>query len=149
MTATANKNNMRLISVVMKEDTKEHRTEDTISMMEYGYSNYGSENIIDSSKFEEIMIIKNAKEKKVKYYLEKDVNLIVSRDTKNIDYKINKKLYDLKAPINKSTKVGKLTIEYENNIYEYDLIVKDDIEKASLLNIISSIFENMISGIKY
>ena len=52
LTATMEKNNMRLLSVVMGEDDKDKRTSDTISMMEYGFSMYGSKTIIDKKKYE-------------------------------------------------------------------------------------------------
>jgi D-alanyl-D-alanine carboxypeptidase (penicillin-binding protein 5/6) len=105
LTSTMKKNNMRLLGIVMKEDTKEHRTEDTISLMEYGFSMYGSQTVINKDEFEETTYISNADNRNVKYYLKDNVNLIVNKNTKNIDYKIDKKLYDLKAPIKKNTKV--------------------------------------------
>ena len=45
------KNNMRLLSIVMNEDTKDNRNNDTIAMMEYGFSQYGVENIISKDLF--------------------------------------------------------------------------------------------------
>ena len=41
LTGTMKKNDMRLVSVVMGSKTKEDRNEDTIGMMEYGFSVYG------------------------------------------------------------------------------------------------------------
>ena len=66
----------------------------------------------------------------------------------DIDYKIDKKLYDLKAPIKKNTKVGVLKISYDNKEYSYDLIVKEDIKKASFLKTYFNLFKDIISGTK-
>lgn len=148
LTSTMKKNNMRLLGIVMKEDTKEHRTEDTISLMEYGFSMYGSQTVINKDEFEETTYISNADNRNVKYYLKENVNLIVNKNTKNIDYKIDKKLYDLKAPIKKNTKVGVLKISYDNKEYSYDLIVKEDIKKASFLKTYFNLFKDIISGTK-
>lgn len=148
LTSTMKKNNMRLLGIVMKEDTKEHRTEDTISLMEYGFSMYGSQTVINKDEFEETTYISNADNRNVKYYLKDNVNLIVNKNTKNIDYKIDKKLYDLKAPIKKNTKVGVLKISYDNKEYSYDLIVKEDIKKASFLKTYFNLFKDIISGTK-
>ena len=57
LTATMNRNDMRLVSIVMGEETKENRNNDTISLMEYGYSQYGVFKIYDSS----ILLYKNMK----------------------------------------------------------------------------------------
>lgn len=148
LTATMYKNNMRLISIVMGEESKDYRSEDTISMMEYGYSMYGSETILKKSEFKEKMYIDNSHNREVNYYLNNDVNIIVSKDIRDINYKINKKLYKVKAPIKKNTVVGKLIVNYNNKDYEYDLVVKENIEKSSYFQIVKNIFNDIISGIR-
>jgi D-alanyl-D-alanine carboxypeptidase (penicillin-binding protein 5/6) len=148
LTATMNKNNMRLISVVMGVNTKDNRSSDTVAMMEYGYSMYGSQSIISKSKFEETMIIDNAANREVKYTLENDVNLIVDKNTKDIKYNIEKELLNVKAPLKKGDKIGTLYLSYDKNTYEYNLIVKEDVKKASYFKIFGNLFRDMTSGIK-
>ena len=148
LTATMKKNNMRLLSIVMNEDTKDNRNNDTIAMMEYGFSQYGVENIISKDSYEDKIIINNAKKREVKYYLMEDVNIISKKGNREVDYKIDKELYNIKAPLEKNSKIGKLKITYDGNIYDYDLIIKEDVEKANIFNIIFSIFKDMISGVK-
>ncbi|MBR4178510.1 MAG: D-alanyl-D-alanine carboxypeptidase [Bacilli bacterium] len=148
LTATMEKNNMRLLSVVMGEDSKDNRNNDTISMMEYGFSMYGSKNILNKNSFEETTIVKNAMNREVKYYLDKDVNLIVNKNNKNVKYTIDKQLYDLKAPLKKGDTVGVLKLKYDNKTYKYNLIVKDDIKKATYMKVLSNLLEDLISGVK-
>ena len=148
LTATMEKNNMRLISIVMGEDSKDNRTNDTISMMEYGFNNYGSQTIINKNDYSKIMTINNAKDREVKYYLKDNVNMIVNKSDNNVNYKIKEYLYDVKAPLNKNTKVGELKITYDNNIYSYDLIVKEDIYKNSFINVFNNLLKDIIGGVK-
>ena len=148
LTATMEKNNMRLISIVMGEDSKDNRTNDTISMMEYGFNNYGSQTIINKNDYSKIMTINNAKDRKVKYYLKDNVNMIVNKSDNNVNYKIKEYLYDVKAPLNKNTKVGELKITYDNNTYSYDLIVKEDIYKNSFINVFNNLLKDIIGGVK-
>ena len=148
LTATMEKNNMRLVSIVMGEDSKENRNADTISMMEYGFSMYGSESIIKKDKFEESMIIDNAMNREVKYYLDKDVNIIVNKNVKNVKYDIEKELYDVKAPIKKNEKVGNLKLKYDGKTYNYDLIVKEDIKKNSYFKVFNNLLSDIISGVR-
>ena len=148
LAATMEKNNMRLLTIVMGEKTKDNRSTDTITMMEYGFSNYGSEKIIDKNKFEEKMIIENSMNREVNYYLKNDVNIITSKNNKNIKYDIEKELYKLKAPIKKNSVIGKLKLKYDGKTYKYDLIVKDDIKKASFIKIFNNILSDIISGIR-
>ena len=148
LAATMEKNNMRLLSIVMGENNNDNRSSDTIAMMEYGFSMYGSKNILNKNEFEETMVVKNATNREVKYYLDKDVNLIVNKNDKNVKYTIDKKIYDVKAPLKKNSIVGELKLKYDNKIYKYNLIVKEDIKKASYMKVLSNILEDLISGVK-
>ena len=146
LTATMKRNDMRLISIVMKEDTKENRNQDTINMMEYGFSQYGITTILNNDEKIGSINIDNSKNKIVDYYLEEDVNIITTKGNKNIDYKIDKEIFEVKAPLEKNTKIGKLVLTYNNNKYNYDLVVKEKIKKASFIDSLSYIFKNIISG---
>lgn len=146
LTATMKRNDMRLISIVMKEDTKENRNQDTINMMEYGFSQYGITTILNNDEKIGSINIDNSKNKIVDYYLEEDVNIITTKGNKNIDYKIDKEIFEVKAPLEKNTKIGKLVLTFNNNKYNYDLVVKDKIKKASFIDSLSYIFKNIISG---
>ena len=149
LTATMEKNNMRLLTIVMGENTKDNRTTDTISMLEYGFANYGSEKVIDKNKFEETMIIDNAYNKEVKYYLNDDVKLIANKSIKNVNYKIEKELYNLKAPLKKNTKVGVLKLKYDDKVYNYDLIIKEEVKKVTFMKLFNDLLSDIISGVKF
>ena len=146
LTATMKKNDMRLISIVMKEETKEKRNEDTISMMEYGFSQYGITNILNTEDIIGQINISNSKNKNTNYYLKEDVNIITQKNNRNVDYTVDKKIFSVKAPIKKNTKIGELTLSYDNSKYKYDLIVKEDIKKASFLESMLYLFKTIISG---
>ena len=146
LTATMNKNNMRLISVVMKSNSKDNRNSDTIGMMEYGYSMYGSETILNKKDYSGIINIKGSENRNYKYYLENDIKIIVDKDRKDIKYTTEVKLNDVKAPIEKGSKVGKLILKYDNNTYTYDLVIHDEVKKATFLKIFFSNLKDVVTG---
>ena len=148
LTATMERNDMRLISVVMKEDTKDHRSEDTISMMEYGFSNYGSKKIYDKNEYKGSINIDNASKRTINYYLKDDVKLIVNKNVKDVNYNIETKIDKAKAPLSKNSKVGELQLSYDNNTYIYDLIVKENIKKSSYFEVFNHMLSDIISGVK-
>ncbi len=137
---------MRLLSIVMGADTKDNRSTDTISMMEYGYSTYGTNTVLNKNKYSGTIKINNAMNREVKYYLSDDVKLVVKKGIKDVNYKLDKKLYNVKAPLKKDSKVGKLTVTYENKNYEYDLIVKEEVKKSTYLNTIKNNLRDVITG---
>ena len=144
--ATMNKNNMRLISVVMKSNTKDNRSSDTIGMMEYGYSMYGSETILNKKDYFGTINIKGSENRNYKYYLDNDIKVIVDKDRKDIKYTTEVKLNDVKAPIEKGSKVGELILKYDNNTYIYDLVVQDEVKKATFLKIFFSNLKDVVTG---
>lgn len=146
LTATMNKNNMRLISVVMKSNSKDNRNSDTIGMMEYGYSMYGSETILNKKDYSGVINIKGSENRNYKYYLENDIKIIVDKDRKDIKYTTEVKLNDVKAPIEKGSKVGELILKYDNNTYTYDLVIHDEVKKATFLKIFFSNLKDVVTG---
>ena len=146
LTATMNKNNMRLISVVMGSDTKDNRSSDTIGMLEYGYSMYGSNTVIKKDEFNGTLHIENAKVRDIKYYLDTDINLIVDKNVRDVNYKTDIELFKVKAPLKKNSKVGVLKLYYDNKTYSYDLVVHEDIERASYFKVFSNLLKDVFSG---
>ena len=146
LTGTMEKNGMRLISVAMGVDTKDNRNEDTINMMEYGFSIYGIKNILKSDKPLGQIYISNGNPRNIDYYVEEDVNVLGDINTKEIKYEIKKEFDNVKAPLKKGDVVGKLYLEYNNKTYEYNLIIKKDLKKSSYIRMLYNNFKDIISG---
>lgn len=146
LTATMNKNNMRLISVVMNSKSKDDRTSDTIGLMEYGYSMYGSELIYSKDDFTGEIYIKGSTKSKYKYNLDDDIKLIVSKDVKNVKYDTSIELFELKAPLVKGSKVGNLYLNYDGKTYLYNLIINEDVKKSSYLKTVLNNLKDTITG---
>lgn len=146
LTATMKKNNMRLISVVMKSNTKDNRSSDTISLLEYGFSNYGSEIIEDKDKFGGFINIRKSKKRNYKYKLSDDVKIIVDKNVKNVEYTSSIKLNEVSAPLSKNSVVGKYTLKYDNKVYNYDLVLVDDAYKSSFIDVFLNILKDIITG---
>ena len=146
LTGTMEKNGMRLISVVMGSDTKDNRNEDTINMMEYGFSMYGVKNIISSDKVLGYVYINNANPRNVKYYVEEDVNVLVDTSINEIKYDIKKEFNNIKVPLKKGDAIGKLYLKYNNKTYEYNLITKENIKRSSYIRMLFNNLRDIISG---
>ena len=132
ITATAKKNGIRFITVLMGEENADTRTTDTANLLNYAFNSYKLNNII--KKDQVVGVIKNNKTIKDKYYLYTKENL-------NDVYEINEEVTyqkpyidyeDLDYPIKKGTIVAYLKYKSSNNeILSVPLIIKEDIKKAS------------------
>ncbi len=146
LTGTMERNGLRLITVVMNAEKKEDRNTDTINMMEYAFSMYYQTTIMNSNKSLGSIFIDNAVGRKVDYYLEEDINVILDKNTKDIKYDYDIVLDDIKAPLKKNDKVGTLTLNYNGEEKKYNLIVKENIKTSSYLRRYLNYFQDILSG---
>lgn len=130
----------------MKSSSKDNRSSDTIGMMEYGYSMYGSEVIFKKSEYTGKINISGSENKEYNYYLDNDVKLIVDKNTRDVNYSTKIKLDKLKAPLKKGTKVGELLLEFEEKIYTFDLIVNEEVKKASYFKVLINNLKDIVTG---
>jgi len=147
LTATANKNNMRLITVVMGEESSEVRNKETVELLNYGFANYKKNVVIKNNTDLGTIEIKNGKKQVVNLKLVTDaVDLSDKNDEGNYDKKI--KLNEVKAPIKVGDIVGKLDL-YKNGkkINSFDVTVKEDVKKANYFDYYKRNIKSMFNGI--
>lgn len=136
LTATASKNNFRLISVVMGEDTSENRSSDTVKMLNYGFNTFKI-NII-KTKGESLgkVRVEKGKQDKANIVLLNDATEILKNTDPVTEYNFNLKVNKIKAPVKVGDVVGTAEIiDSEGNIVdEVDVTVEKDIKKANILD---------------
>lgn len=136
LTATASKNNFRLISVVMREDTSENRSSDTVKMLNYGFNTFKI-NII-KTKGESLgkVRVEKGKQDKANIVLLNDATEILKNTDPVTEYNFNLKVNKIKAPVKVGDIVGTAEIiDSEGNIVdEVDVTVEKDIKKANILD---------------
>ena len=133
LTATAKKDNLRVISVVMGAETSDQRTSDTTSLLNYSFNTYKNHIILTTKESLGIKRVENGVEEQVDIVLTNDyVKLLKQTDPKpNVSFNI--KVDSLIAPIKKGDVVGSAEVvdEAGNVIDTLDVTVSKDIEKAS------------------
>lgn len=136
LTATASKNNFRLISVVMGEDTSENRSSDTVKMLNYGFNTFKI-NII-KTKGESLgkVRVEKGKQDKANIVLLNDATEILKNTDPVTEYNFNLKVNKIKAPVKVGDIVGTAEIiDSEGNIVdEVDVTIEKDIKKANILD---------------
>ncbi len=131
LSATAKRNGMELIGVVLNSSTGELRFTDAKKLLDYGFSNYALKQLatLDQS-FAEVEIGYGKKESVALYPKEALTLLSKKNEQKNAEPKIE--LYSVKAPLTEGAVCGKLMFEADGElIKETDLIVKESVEKQS------------------
>ena len=148
LTATAKKNDLRLISVVMKSSSGDARSKDTATLLTYGFNSYKNHIIYESNKELGEVNIEGGKKDKVKVYLKDNATILLGVTENPKEYSFNIKVDTIKAPIKKETIVGTAEIiDNEGNIIaEKDVIIKEDIKKASFLDYLRRNLKTITGG---
>lgn len=147
LTATASKNNMRLIAVVMKEPDTTTRNSEVTEMLDYGYAKYKLEKVVDKNDVLKEIKISKAKDETVKIVPVNDVNIIMNKSTKlgNITYDLN--INKITVPTKKGTCVGKLSIKENNKIVDtINVTIKEDVTKVNIFKLYLRTLKDIITG---
>jgi len=132
LASTASRNNMRLITVVMNVATPNDRTNDTVELLNYGFSNYKVKTILDTNHDLGTVEIINGKSKTVNIrLLNAATELENINEERNYTYNINVK--EIKAPVNIGDIIGELEV-IENNevISRHSITVMENVRRANL-----------------
>ena len=134
LSATAEREGLSLIAVVMKAPTSAIRNEEITSLLNYGFSAYTSQKIGRAGEVvEKVQISKHIGEL-VDVVLENDEYLISKKGETKEYKKVIKYNEDMKAPIEKNTSVGKVQFVANDGsvLREGNLILTKDIDKSNL-----------------
>lgn len=134
LTATAKKNDMRLISVVMGVDSPDNRTSDTVKLLNYGFNSYKLSMIYEKNKIIDKVKVEKGKKESVEIILMDNATELQNVNDNTKEYTINMKLNKIVAPVKVGEKVGIAEIiDNEGNIVtNIGITVKENILKANL-----------------
>ena len=147
LTATINKDNMRVIAVVMGEDSSTTSNSEVSGLLDYAYNLYKKDTYITKEE-----VLGNAKVEKgnVEYaniVTVDDISIINKKEYKRGEIKFELDLKYLKAPMKKGDVVGKIkVIENGNIISEADVTVDKNIDKAGYFTMFIRNLKEIISA---
>lgn len=147
LTSTAKKENMRLITVVMNEETAAKRSSDTTQMLDYGFNTYVVKTIVDDKKVIGKANVFLGDKKVVDITSLEEVTILKKKtdEDRNINYKVN--IQTLTAPIKKGDKVGTIDIIEDGKVISTILAtVVEDVNKANIFKIFIRTAANIIRG---
>ena len=144
LAASAMRNGMRLISVVISSPDSKTRFNEVSSMFNYGFANYVNKMIIDDKKPLELNVnVSGGKKDTLEVIAEHPLFLFSEKSQKRsveIDFEPCEKI---KAPINKGDIVGKIFV-YENNveIATVNVLANENVAEKTYFDVIKDIGKN-------
>jgi len=133
LTATAKKNNMRVVSVIMGAPTSKERNAQMTNLLDYAFNQYQVKQLIKQGENIERLSISKGKSKGVNVITKSPVSVVLKKGeamnkiTKDI--KLNK---NIQAPIKKGQVVGVLVLKQGSKVLsKTDLVANKSVNKAN------------------
>jgi serine-type D-Ala-D-Ala carboxypeptidase (penicillin-binding protein 5/6) len=146
LTATAEKNGMRVIAVVMGANTTKERNSDVSQLLDFAYSKYATKTLFDKDqKVTDFKWIK-ANQKEVEIVTNDRISIVHEKGEDLDSVKTNIKMdQNITLPLKKGTSVGNLEIIKDNKVISStDLIVSEDIKKANLVTLFGRTIQSFL-----
>jgi len=148
LSASAMRGNLELIAVVMGSNSSQIRFSETKRMLDFGFANYESINIGKKGDLMATLPVEKGKVTEVDIVLSRDSYVLLPKGEKgNISQDVI--LPDvIKEPMAAGEVIGELVIVLDGKeVDKIKLIIKSDIEKANLFNMINRVLKGYFKGI--
>ena len=147
MTATAEKDGMRIIAVVMGEETSKIRNQEVSEMLDYAFAQYKVINMLKNKNTLGEYRVENGKDEYVLVVPKEEATMVKKKSEKDGELTYDIKLKNLKAPLKVGDDVGTLTIKEDGkNVKTVKLTVSKDVERANFGNLFLRNVKDMITG---
>ena len=147
MAVTAKRDNMRLIAVVLGENSGKVRNSETMELLDYGFNLYKVDLVKSKDDSVGLLRIDKASKKEIKVYPEKDITVLGKKSDASISYNVSLKLESLKLPMKKNSVVGKIFVKSgDKKILEVNAIIKEDVTNMNYIKLFLNTFKNLIIG---
>ena len=147
LAATAKKNDMRLIAIVLGEEVSKVRNSETMALLDYGFNTYQVQIIKKKSDVVKSEKIEKGSTKIIEYVPVTDIGILSKKGDTKKKYSYDIKITKNKLPLTKGEIVGKIKIKDGNTVVgEKDITVKESTKKLSYLTLLRNTINDIASG---
>ena len=147
LTATAERNGLRFITVIMDAETSSSRNADTTNLMNHGFNNYKVVTLYKKGETITSHTFHNAKTQNTPIIVKEDITYVTKKNeqptTMNVTVEIEKK----EAPVNSEEKVGRIIITNPNTGWQnfFDIYSKQNVKKIKFKDLLLIYWKALIN----
>mgnify|MGYP000911221632 FL=1 len=146
LAATASRNNMRLISVVLGEPDSNTRFAETRKLLDFGFANYESAEISKKGELVSDISVKKGTISKAGAVIGNDVKVLLPRGQKTKIVRQINLSEDITAPLKSGQKLGEIIYKIDDKeISRVDIVADRDVEKINFGNIFIKMLRSWFS----
>ena len=143
LSASASKNGMDLVAVVMKAPTSAIRFKNASSLLDYGFTNFEYKQLINKNDIVKTISVPKGINSPIELQAKTDCGVILSKGKDTNIEQVVSVANNIEAPINKGDELGKITYILDGEtIAECSLVASQDVPKINIFSMEQSIFKN-------
>lgn len=147
ITATAKRNGMRIIAVVMGEPTSKMRNKEISEMFDYAFAHYDVTDLLKGKKDFGKYRVDSGKDEYVKVVPKEVVTSLRKKGEKSGKFGYDIRIDNLKAPLKKGDVIGFLVItEDGKKLKKVLLTVMEDVQKINFMELLFRNLKDLIIG---
>ncbi|MGY0691830.1 D-alanyl-D-alanine carboxypeptidase family protein [Virgibacillus sp. FSP13] len=146
LTATAEKEDMRVIAVVMGAKTTKERNETVSQMLDYAFSQFGTTKLFEKGQTITTLDLLKAENKKLNVVASESISTLHKKDEEPKNITTSVKLKDgFDLPLSKGDQVGTLTIKDGDKVLsKTPLTIDKNVQPASFLTLFKRSINEMV-----
>lgn len=142
--ASATKDELRVIAVVLGSETTDIRFNDAKTLLEYALSNYSVKDISQNMNWYINIPIYKGKEEKYEEYITREMKAVLTDEEYEKIYVKQTLLPVIYAPMNKGYVLGQIDMYIDNEkIYSEEILLKKNVEKKEPFDYVKEAVKNM------
>ena len=145
LSAAAKRGETHLVAATLGAETSPIRFKDATALLDYGFANYESTKLCSKNDNITTLTLEKAEDNKIDLVAKEDLSVLIKKGS-NKDFEKQVKIYkNPKLPIKKGTVLGKVEICKDKKVVgQVDLVTTKDINKASYLQMLQRIIDNIL-----
>ena len=143
--ATAKRDNLHLIAIVMGADSVNMRNEQAKVLLDYGFANYATVTLPQVNGFENVCVLKGKTDFVTPEMCQGETTMLINKAEKGeVTYTVELE-QELIAPIEKGQKIGTIVFYVASNkVASYDLTAKEGVERVTFGFNLLRILQNVL-----
>ena len=142
LSASATRDDLSLIAVVMKAPTSAKRFENAKKILDYGFKNYEYKQFGKMGDNVGSVLVEKGIQKNVSAILSDNCGILIKKGTENRVIQNMQIESNIIAPVEKGQKIGEITYSLDNEIIKkIDIISDSEVKKQGMMNIASYIYK--------
>ncbi|MBQ9659401.1 MAG: D-alanyl-D-alanine carboxypeptidase [Clostridia bacterium] len=146
LSASATRNDLSLIAVIMKAPTSQKRFEEAEKLLNYGFSKFEYKEFAKAGDKLKSCDVAKGITSKVDAVFEKDIGVLIEKGKSNNISQTITLNEELAAPISKGEKIGEVVYSLnDQTLITADLISKEEIKKLNMFSMSAKVYEKWLN----